>query len=550
MSITNFVNSTLHSFLSDKVYYIPDYQREYAWQDEQIADFWQDLVDTLKNNRQHFFGQIVIHQNNADGKFYIIDGQQRTTTAVILLAVLRDCFKEYAEQHQMASFHLQNINVRYIGQSWGEIDERRLHLGINDRMYFRENIQDKSPMTAAKTPSQKRIRSAYDYFLEELQRAINGMCSDKEKIEELVKYYNAFLNNFRLMVITTDDINEAFIIFETLNARGKELETADLLKNYIFMKAGSKIDTVKKMWMQMVDTLANRDDATKFIRYYWNSAHDFVREKGLYRHVCSFIGAENCEAFVAKLASMAELYNALESPDDYKVFNDAQINEILASLATMNVKMFYPLVFAMVNKEYEEADIKRILRAVEVLAFRNFVVKKLNSNRYETKFSQIANDLSHDRGMVDDALKSIRDITEDDASFLRALIELEIRAVPIAKYVLREIEDFSCPEKKTTRNNRVINLEHIMPKNNNIWQVDATVHTKHLYRLANQTIMLEEYNKSASNKLFSAKKENYKKSAIKMTQELLQYSEWGLDQIQAREQRLIEVIRERWALVD
>lgn len=80
------------------------------------------------------------------------------------------------------------------------------------------------------------------------------------------------------MYIETDEINEAFIIFETLNARGKELETSDLLKNHIFRHSNHKLNLVKKDWDRTIENL-NNVDPTKFIRHYWNSKYEFTREK-------------------------------------------------------------------------------------------------------------------------------------------------------------------------------------------------------------------------------------------------------------------------------
>ena len=80
------------------------------------------------------------------------------------------------------------------------------------------------------------------------------------------------------MTVETDDINEAYIIFESLNARGKALETADLLKNHILRKAQNDLSSATETWNTIIDNLDNIDP-TKFIRYYWNSTKKFAREK-------------------------------------------------------------------------------------------------------------------------------------------------------------------------------------------------------------------------------------------------------------------------------
>ena len=86
------------------------------------------------------------------------------------------------------------------------------------------------------------------------------------------------------MYLETNDAGEAYVIFETLNARGKDLEIADLLKNYVFSQAGENIKKVQGNWKAIVDELSGLD-LTKYIRYYWNARYTLIREKDLYREM-------------------------------------------------------------------------------------------------------------------------------------------------------------------------------------------------------------------------------------------------------------------------
>lgn len=548
MSIIDFGMKTIHSYLTDKTYSIPDYQREYSWTEDQLEDFWEDLYSTVKSDRHHFFGQIVIHKES-DDKYFIIDGQQRTVTSVIFLAVLRDMFSKFEADSDEAQNHKEDIRIKYIGRWTARKDELRLHLGISDRDYFKEHIQKSHPSNDGSTPSQKRIYSAYSFLEKKIDELISECISDTDRcVDILIQYYDTFLESFDLMTVTTDDINEAFIIFETLNARGKELETADLLKNYVFMQAGNNIESVKSKWINMLDSLDNKDDATKFIRYYWNATHDFTREKNLYKEISRSIKPNKCEPFVSALSDLADVYNALSIPEDNKYFSDNEISALLINLSTMKASTFYPVIFALCLKGFSEEDIKQVLKALEVLVFRNFVVAGLTANRYEIIFADLAKEISSNEKDRNSIVSAIVENTIDDETFNRSLIGLEIKTVTIAKYILREIEDYGDGEKITSKDNKAINLEHIMPKKNTQWNVQPDIHKKYLYRLANQTLLLDEYNKAASNKKFDKKKEMYQKSTINMTLKLCDYPKWDVTAINKREQELISVILKRWAL--
>ena len=102
MGMKNFGLESVETYLQKGIYYVPDYQREYSWKsDAEVDDFWRDLEDVVEDNREsHFFGQVVIHEDK-DKKKYIIDGQQRTATSVIFLAVLRDWFNKIYQEHQI-----------------------------------------------------------------------------------------------------------------------------------------------------------------------------------------------------------------------------------------------------------------------------------------------------------------------------------------------------------------------------------------------------------------------------------------------------------------
>lgn len=75
MGIINSSFRTLSAYLQEDTYYIPEYQREFSWEENELEDLWVDLTQLYEGDlRDHFLGQIVIHYNNEEDKKYIIDG--------------------------------------------------------------------------------------------------------------------------------------------------------------------------------------------------------------------------------------------------------------------------------------------------------------------------------------------------------------------------------------------------------------------------------------------------------------------------------------------
>ena len=128
MSILNASFRTVGSFIQENSYWIPDYQREYSWEaEDQVDDFWRDLEELIEENReQHFLGQIVVHNSNVESKMFLIDGQQRTSTVVILLSIMHDLFKKLYKDfdHRNSQNRCEDIRLKYIGRS--SEDRRRV----------------------------------------------------------------------------------------------------------------------------------------------------------------------------------------------------------------------------------------------------------------------------------------------------------------------------------------------------------------------------------------------------------------------------------------
>jgi uncharacterized protein with ParB-like and HNH nuclease domain len=113
------------------------------------------------------------------------------------------------------------------------------------------------------------------------------------------------------MIAVADEAN-AYLIFETLNDRGLDLSISDLLKNYIFSKADTKLQEVQKKW-EAINRSVGRFEVTKFIRHYWLSKYDVIREKELYHAIRDkFKSQSSVITFVNSLTESAEIYGALE----------------------------------------------------------------------------------------------------------------------------------------------------------------------------------------------------------------------------------------------
>lgn len=551
----------LGPFLKSGFYCIPDYQREYSWDDEnQVCDFWEDLI-TLANERAvtkadeemptHFFGQVVIH--NDKGILNLIDGQQRITTSVIALSVFRDVYEALKSSIPDADEEYSDIKSLYIGrykESTGT-DKLRFRLGENDRKYFRNNIQIKSPSEKPVGPAQTRIKAAYDYLKKRFDEYLSTCKTDNDRYLKLNNLFDSFSEGFRLLSLMTDDISEAFVIFETLNARGKDLETADLLKNYFFMKSNGSvknIEQIKEHWNDMVSTLNKREDTTKLIRYYWNSTRKYVHDKQLYKEISKNVeDYADCFRIVKDLEIVADLYNTLSNPKENHYFADGRISETLKNLQALKVSTFYPVIISLVLKHSSDEDVFRVLKALEIMSFREFAIAGKNPNRIEKFLAALALELTKEQKTIDQAIEAIKENTTGDEEIIVLISKLK-PSVNLAKFILRQIENniTDTAEKKLDDSNTAIHLEHIMPQANTIWEYPADEHDELVGLLGNMTLLAEKLNKSVSNSLFEDKKKKYQLSAIKITRDLCDYDTWDKSAIEKRTEFFTEKILKIW----
>lgn len=554
MGMQNFSLRSIGSYLQENIYYIPDYQREYSWDvDNEIEDFWLDLENLVKEDRsQHFFGQVVIHNSLEENKKYIIDGQQRSSTSVIFLCVLNKLFDDLYMKygHRRCKHRTEDIRTKYIGRWEEEENELRLHLGKIDREYFMRYVQigEIYEEDVSILESHIRIKDSYNFFMNKFQDKINYFENIEDKYRELHKYYSKFIDGFTVIYVETDDINEAFIIFETLNSRGKDLETSDLLKNHLFRISGHSIDSIKNKWQNMIDILGNIN-TTRYIRHYWNSRDHFIREKDLYKKIREAIKTpKECEKIVSNLVDLSEVYKAMVNANDESYFSDLELKQILCNLKTIKASSFYPIILSMKNMNFNEQEIKEVAKSIENLIVRNCVVAGKVANKYERLFANIAHCV-YKKDYV--KVQNIKDIilkdTIKDEEFKMAFSSFRCNSKPVIRYLLNSINKLN-KETEIINDNKRIHIEHIMPQNNNNWNIDKDIHEEFLWKFGNLTLLGSEYNKSVSNKNFEEKKKVYNNSTILITREISNYDKWDENMIQKRQERLAELALKVWSI--
>lgn len=207
-------------------YRIPDYQRGYAWS-SQLEDLWKDIIRILKNggNSKHYTGMLSLEKLKDEDKkkenlvntnaFYIVDGQQRLTSLIIIIKSLTEYIKgEINEDLEEEILSFDNGNTYRFGYSVDRSDDAEKY--FQNRIYMGEGYEVYSDMYL------KNINYAKEYIDLKL---LQYDAEDAKKILKIV------LNQIVFNIYFIDEEFDVRVTFETMNTRGKKLSNLELLKN-------------------------------------------------------------------------------------------------------------------------------------------------------------------------------------------------------------------------------------------------------------------------------------------------------------------------------
>lgn len=529
------------------VYVIPRYQRSYAWEEQsQLNDLWEDILETVINKGEELFtGSIIISdtdkvllENVDENCFYrdVIDGQQRLTTILILLRALYDSISEDRKNWAYSNIYEPYFLAHRDG-------EKRLRLSYQDQNFFDDFILDVSNLVAPprrhQRPSEKRLSKALAFFKTKI-----GQIEAEDRDNFIENFFNKMKDNLTVVLIEARSDVDAYTIFETINSKNRDLTPSELLKNYFYSavsKSPALLKTVTSQWESVAEELAvNNVDITEYIRHYWISTHEGkVSENKLYRAIKEDIKRNEAKVkqLLIELKKEVNIYSEIANPLD----SSKDVSEkYFAQLKELGIKQCYPLLLAL--KAINYAGTAEVLKMIIFISLRRGIADR-NPNELENLYSSYGYQIrKHGKEKVVDFLNELKTFDITDDSFTEALLVAPLSR-KTAKFILMRLE-----EERRTGETRLhpqdVEVEHIMPsspENLNDWGIELDDHKVWLETLGNKTLVGPSFNKEMSNKNFLIKKEIYKKSEIKMTQDLANnYKEWNMINIESRTREMSE----------
>lgn len=437
-----FKREYLAHLLQDRRFVVPPYQRSYAWDEDQVHAFWNDLRTNLDRDgagSDYFMGTVVAAKGAADERFTIIDGQQRLATTSLLLAAVRDAY--HARNDDQRS---EKIQASYLASFEMESATFRPHLLLNneDREFFQSVVVDRQPQQP-RIDSHRRLARAQEYLRRRLDEDLNAQ---DDWLGRAIEWERLLLKAVSVIAIDVPDEAEGFVIFETLNDRGAPLTISDLLRNYLMRTSGSDaLPVVQEAWGGVLLSLGLQDEDSVFVdflRQDWSSVHGATREKDLYREIRKETStSQAAKAYAERLPGAALNYAALLDAQ-HEIWRNypPELGESVGALLRLDLGQYRPLALAVLDT-FDEDEQKRTFRALVSWAVRGLLSTKIGGGSAERAYGKAAIGVRAGRLTTsEDVLEQLLPIVPNDRDFSEAFAAASVPRTTVARYLMAAIE--------------------------------------------------------------------------------------------------------------
>lgn len=534
-------------------YRVPVYQRDFAWTNEQVDTLWDDLTAaTLDGRSEYFLGAVVLSPSSDDKAREIVDGQQRLALISMLFAAVADEWKCRGDDKRAMGVFRDFLGSE--DRRTGELVPKLALNEINDDVFQQLVLRGQSlngPERKALGSSNRLLDAANTSVREKLSLWLAEAKSPEERLLDFEEFLSDQTN---LIWIEVGDESDAFIIFETLNDRGLELAVSDLVKNYLFSLANANIERFKKAWAEM-SLLLGGDNLTPFLRQYWLSVYEFVRERELYRALRQKVKTTAAaKQFVDRLRASADLYAALLNPEHpYWADFPSDMSANLEALMLFKLTQYRPIALAAMEL-WKPNDVSKLLRLLMVVSFRYTVIARQSPGLLEGVYAEAALAIRTGRAKSPAQIFAIlKSVYVADDRFAEDFAARSFNKAPIARYILAEINDFieGDKEKQVAEGSGRITLEHILPLNGGPEWRGAVPKNQNsddfVERIGNLTLLEKGRNRGIANAGFEKKKTGaFARSSLALNVHLTQSSSWGMREIEARSRELADTAKQIW----
>ncbi|WP_187951735.1 DUF262 domain-containing protein [Helicobacter pylori] len=572
---------TLDGVIEKGVFEIPSYQRGYAWQKEQLEDFWNDLEHVSKlGDKFHYMHSLTLRglENELeDSAFEIIDGQQRLATSLILLGLLAKITQNKDPKYSLINLELV-LSYKYYGLSEA----------------FRAIMGEEKDLERFQTSFYaKNLIDAYAFFKEKIS---------EKPVGTLEKMFDALTKKMLFSVVELNDNRiDPFSSFETINNRGKDLSTLELLKNRLHFVAhkicnGQKLETlqqeINKTYTIIYDDLRQFKDAhlesflKHFVAYYYGENSKF-KERLLNtafdthkKYHSSYDEYEKINDLLLYLSYSSKVWYFLHTLDDeeLRIEITPKMHDLLDKMRRLNAlsgNAFLLLLLSLLTiqlavrsgseRHYTTQELEDLLEYLERFGF--LICGVAGKDTAKNKWIGLAFKAIQacrfwgDKTTIEDLPVLEKDFFKGEHSGLK-LLKNNINFNNAKKwyewgkalnYLLYEYELYHNPETTLNFDSSIESIEHILPQKpdqgysakEKSWAKNPNI----VHALGNLLLIPKNANSSLSNKPFEEKRKEYLKGSYS-EKEVAKNASFGVAQIKERSEKLLDFLIARYNIAE
>lgn len=541
-------------------YCIPDYQRAYVWDTDQVRDLLDDTISAYRENKeaQYFLGSMVLKineksENNVSYTEYeLLDGQQRITTVFLILACMRDMLTDYPQyQNSLASFVYQAEDA--ILQQ-----PERMRIIFNIRSDVRDFVNEhiKPLHGTCDSALLKDKMQAKDVNIS-IRNMANAMLVAHEFLEEnkseIIGYLSYFLNKVLMIYVATEELQDAFQLFTVLNNRGVKLSSSDILKaeNLKELSAADRTSWATR-WEEMETYFG--EDFDKFLSHirtilvkkkqtttllkefdefvYSNQEYDRTQKKYVPRTPILRRGRDTFEL----LYSYYHTYQEVFDTDHSVVTGDYEITNYLKLMETGFGADYWIAPVLDYYRKYRRRGFVAFLKALDRKLSADWITAATPTVRMEN-VNAILREIEASQDSA--ALLQSKTFTINKSDFER-VINGDIYGRSFAKYLLLKLDLIYRGSSTPMIPQAIASIEHILPRNpsaDSQWVKDFSAAEREEWtnKLGNLVLISRRKNTSQGNRDYVEKKEKYFEKNIEMFPNSIRiyqnYPEWKLSDL-------------------
>lgn len=541
-------------------YCIPDYQRAYVWDTDQVRDLLDDTISAYRENKeaQYFLGSMVLKINEKSvnnvsyTEYELLDGQQRITTVFLILACMRDMLTDYPQY--------QNSLAGFVYQAEDAILQQpeRMRIIFNIRSDVRDFVNEhiKPLHGTCDDALLKEKMQAKDVNIS-IRNMANAMLVAHEFLEEnksdIIGYLSYFLNKVLMIYVATEELQDAFQLFTVLNNRGVKLSSSDILKaeNLKELSAADRTSWATR-WEEMETYFG--EDFDKFLSHirtilvkkkqtttllkefdefvYSNQEYDRTQKKYVPRTPILRRGKDTFEL----LYSYYHTYQEVFDTDHSAATGDYEITNYLKLMETGFGADYWIAPVLDYYRKYRRRGFVAFLKALDRKLSADWITAATPTVRMEN-VNAILREIEASQDSA--VLLQSKAFTINKSDFER-VINGDIYGRSFAKYLLLKLDLIYRGSSTPMIPQAIASIEHILPRNpsaDSQWVKDFSAAEREEWtnKLGNLVLISRRKNTSQGNRDYVEKKEKYFEKNIEMFPNSIRiyqnYPEWKLSDL-------------------